>query len=933
MEKIKSALLIAILSLGFFPASGLVGQVRIDQNPEKMPLAGHTQYLMDHQELKDEQVYSGQVDALFQPIQNPNFAFSKEPIWFLLTVTNPSPQDVTWILSFPYSLLDEVILYYRDDAQQIQTQISGDGIPASQRVQPSRDITFNLKEPPDSTRKYYIRIKSGSSLQLAHFAYTESAHDRAAILETLIYALFFGSFIAMGIYNLSIAASTRSKQYFVYSVLVILSVIRESYLAGMGYKFVWPEHPVLNEYIGIFSMAISISLVNAFVMDFLVLKTKAPVHYRILQAGFFISLAYLPLFPFLGYSFIIKPLTLQVLINSIIILIISMIHLRKGYKAARYLIVAWIFALSGWMVTAIAAHGALSTSPFTIYANVIGQFFEIIFLSFALSDKINTLRWEKNQAIRALNKGLEKEVREKTQDIQSILDSIPLGILKIDGEGKLRKGHSKFMEQLIRKVILHNDTHELKEGQGIKEILLSRSNLRTDDIAMIMNILSTAVGESETQWGINAGLLPDQLECSGRIFELIWSPIYSAENGQIQDVLLVIKDVTDLRKIEIESERSRRENEMIIRIVKTRSADFQGFILNIQTCLDIIRKVFFKSTLNPDADDVEEIWRRLHTLKGVSRALGFKEISTQIHEAETCLHEFEGLTKANTGQSIEVFKQIVSTIAAEIAEYQRIDQDVLKRSGGQLFDISSADLAGKVDSLERLVKSPEISREALLARVHDLKAMYRDSFARIARSQMTALKKISEGLGKSLPMLIIDESPCLFDEPSKQLLSSILMHLFRNSLDHGIESPEERQRKGKRIEGSIFLQLEETDTRIMIHYKDDGRGLNIEKIRLKALEKGLIRMSDAPKLAELAGLVLVSGFSTADKITEISGRGVGMDAVRMSLENVGGRIEIILDEPSALKETSFASFRFVIHFPKHVPDRVSETSPDKLSVA
>jgi chemotaxis protein histidine kinase CheA len=424
-----------------------------------------------------------------------------------------------------------------------------------------------------------------------------------------------------------------------------------------------------------------------------------------------------------------------------------------------------------------------------------------------------------------------------------------------------------------------------------------------------MTILEAAVGEDEIQWSFNCELLPKNLVSDGRIFELIWTPVLSADQGLIQDVLLVIKDVTELRTIVIENERSQRENEIILQIIKTRSKDFQTFVANSHLCLEMVHKVFFRKDSLSRTEDINEIWRRLHTLKGVSRGLGFRDISAKIHDAESCLREVEGQT-AYQAASLERFKAIVLSLEADLLEYKRIDHDVLKRDLNHGFDVSSADMAPQVAQIEAALELPVIRKDDLISHLHELKSLYQDSLEKVAHSQMQNLQKIAEGSGKPLPSLMIKGSRHFFDDPIKDVMDFVLMHLFRNSLDHGIEEPAERLRKGKAMEGTITLTLQNHGQRVQIIYKDDGRGLDLEKVRKKALEMALIRPDAQLSALDIANLVWLPGFSTAERVTEISGRGVGMDAVRSGLETIGGRISIVLEEPE---------FHFVIELPKNAP--------------
>ncbi|MCB0331149.1 MAG: chemotaxis protein CheW, partial [Bdellovibrionales bacterium] len=134
-------------------------------------------------------------------------------------------------------------------------------------------------------------------------------------------------------------------------------------------------------------------------------------------------------------------------------------------------------------------------------------------------------------------------------------------------------------------------------------------------------------------------------------------------------------------------------------------------------------------------------------------------------------------------------------------------------------------------------------------------------------------------------------------ELDKTILEAIkdpLTHIVRNSADHGIESPDVREGKGKGREGTLELRAYHEGGHVIIEISDDGAGLNVEKIRSKAVEKGIVTPEKAKRMsdAEIQRLIFHAGFSTADKITNVSGRGVGMDVVRSNIEKIGGSVDV-----------------------------------------
>ncbi|MHB8125577.1 MAG: chemotaxis protein CheA [Desulfitobacteriaceae bacterium] len=130
------------------------------------------------------------------------------------------------------------------------------------------------------------------------------------------------------------------------------------------------------------------------------------------------------------------------------------------------------------------------------------------------------------------------------------------------------------------------------------------------------------------------------------------------------------------------------------------------------------------------------------------------------------------------------------------------------------------------------------------------------------------------------------------DKTVVEVIGDPLMHLIRNSVDHGIEVPQKRREAGKPEMGKITLDAYHEGNHIAILVSDDGAGLPLAKIRQKAIEKGLIGEREELSERDTANLIFLPGFSTAEKVTDISGRGVGMDVVKKALNNLGGMVDI-----------------------------------------
>jgi two-component system chemotaxis sensor kinase CheA len=155
------------------------------------------------------------------------------------------------------------------------------------------------------------------------------------------------------------------------------------------------------------------------------------------------------------------------------------------------------------------------------------------------------------------------------------------------------------------------------------------------------------------------------------------------------------------------------------------------------------------------------------------------------------------------------------------------------------------------------------------------------------------VRDLSQSLGRRVH-LVMEGQETELDKSLLEAIKDPLTHALRNALDHGIEPPEDRKAAGKNPEGLLKLRAVQEGSHVVIEVSDDGAGIAVEKVRDKAIERGLITPDRAALLGEreLLQLIFLPGFSTAAKVTNVSGRGVGMDVVRTNVEKIGGKVEL-----------------------------------------
>jgi len=210
-----------------------------------------------------------------------------------------------------------------------------------------------------------------------------------------------------------------------------------------------------------------------------------------------------------------------------------------------------------------------------------------------------------------------------------------------------------------------------------------------------------------------------------------------------------------------------------------------------------------------------------------------------------------------------------------------ITQSMLSQLGED-FDMSKLErLRDGLEELER--NSRDLQENIMRIRMQPISFAF-NRFPRVVHD-------LSQKLGKKIRLELVGEETEM-DKTVMEKINDPLVHLVRNCLDHGLESPEERIAAGKDDEGYVRLKAFHQGGNIVVEVSDDGRGLSREKILGKAIEKGLVKETDTLTDEAVFMLLFEAGFSTAEQLSDISGRGVGLDVVRRNIESLGGGVEV-----------------------------------------
>ncbi|BAU22951.1 ATPase [Caldimicrobium thiodismutans] len=233
------------------------------------------------------------------------------------------------------------------------------------------------------------------------------------------------------------------------------------------------------------------------------------------------------------------------------------------------------------------------------------------------------------------------------------------------------------------------------------------------------------------------------------------------------------------------------------------------------------------------------------------------------------------LTETHIKVDVKLLDQLMNLAGELVLARNRVVQLANK--------INEPELSRSVQSLSMV--TTELQETIMKTRMQPIGVVF-NKFPRIVRDLAKALnKKVN---------LHLEGTETELDRSIIEAIKDPLTHLVRNSIDHGIEAPEVRVQAGKPPEGNLILRAYHEGGQVIIEIEDDGKGIDLEKIKKKAIEKGFVTPEEAEKLSdkEILSFIFKSGFSTAEKVTQVSGRGVGMDVVKTNIEKLGGSIEL-----------------------------------------
>lgn len=427
-----------LLAISFSTLSAQDQKIQITGSQQSIILAENVDFLEDPtNQLTAEQVLqSGNFKRSTNQI--PVFKNNVQNAWFKLDVTNQSASS-SLFLDIAYSNLSEVTCYRIDSGKAILLGKDGNAVATDSIQRKTTHFIFNLQLPIGSSGKYLLHINSRHPIIIPASVHTYEALNETLNVQTLVAGIYMGVMLVMLLYNLFIFSATRDRNYLLYIFYIFFLTLAQSTLAGYEFRYLWPDYPWINRYAVVVTSSLSAISGLLFTMQFLQTSVNSIRFHRIMQAIIAIYLLGIAICIFTNYlSISYHILNLNGIAVVLVVLITSIYLVNKGYRPAKFYIIAWAFFLISFLILILRNLAFLPYNNFTTYSIYVGSSFEVALLAIALADKINNLRKEKEisqaESLRTLQENekliinqnalLEKKVNERTEELLKTNDNL-----------------------------------------------------------------------------------------------------------------------------------------------------------------------------------------------------------------------------------------------------------------------------------------------------------------------------------------------------------------------------------------------------------------------------------------------------------------------------------------------------------------------------
>ncbi|MGY4385148.1 two-component system NtrC family sensor kinase [Pedobacter sp. UYP24] len=435
--KIKKWVLLIVVFIGYL-SNASANEIILTRNSPRISIGADLYYYID--KTKQLTIHQIEKDTRFLKSSSPvpNFGVINDAVWLRFTLINNS-EDTHLNLQIDQPVLDHIALYTKLKNNTYAVTTLGEAYPFHRRLyDKDPSFIFKLIIPIGSRVTYFVKVQSSDNIQLPIFVGNEKVILESSQNKFLISGLYIGIMLSMLLYNIFIYFSVRDKSYLYYVAYIVAVILIQVSIQGFTFQFLWPNYNILALY-SPFTFTILVGI-TGLQFERIFLKTKEWMpktdRFSIFFILLYLSGFVLALFGQFALSF--RLIEVAASATSIFMFYMAVTISRKGYRPATFFLVAWSVFLVGIIIYTMKDFGILPYNNFTYYTMPFGSALEVTLLSFALADKINIFKKEKEQSqaealeaitenerlVREQNVVLEIKVKERTEELELALTDL-----------------------------------------------------------------------------------------------------------------------------------------------------------------------------------------------------------------------------------------------------------------------------------------------------------------------------------------------------------------------------------------------------------------------------------------------------------------------------------------------------------------------------